>query len=103
MMKENDMTPIVGYNDTLLYDEFKKEELDEAGVVMDYIDDELIDTAMKKHDKQRRWLSWFMFLFLIFSFLVVVLVGSLRIWYVSSEMNKVQDFFETSEAFKEGV
>lgn len=102
-MEENDITPIVSYNDTLLYDEFKKEELDEAGVIIDYIDDEFIDTAIKKDDKQRRWFSWLMFLFLVFAFLVIVCVGSLRIRHTGDEMNTVQDFFETSELFKKGV
>ena len=48
------MTPIITYNDALVYEEFKKEDLDEAGVVIDYVDDEFIDVLVKRTKRQQR-------------------------------------------------
>lgn len=102
-MKENDMTPIITYNDALVYEEFKKEDLDEAGVVIDYVDDEFIDVLVKRTKRQQRGFSQLMFLFLVFSFLVIVYVGSVCILNSSDNISMVDSFFQTSEIVKERI
>ena len=70
IMKENDMTPIITYNDALVYEEFKKEDLDEAGVVIDYVDDEFIDVLVK-NEKTTTWfqsINVSFFSFFLFSY-----------------------------------
>ena len=103
IMKENDMTPIITYNDALVYEEFKKEDLDEAGVVIDYVDDEFIDVSVKRTKRQQRGFSQLMFLFLVFSFLVIVYVGSVCILNSSDNISMVDSFFQTSEIVKERI
>ena len=40
-MEKNNITPISCYSDSLVYEELNKEELKEAGVVIDYVGDEI--------------------------------------------------------------
>ena len=47
-MEKNNITPISCYSDSLVYEELNKEELKEAGVVIDYVGDEVVDCDIYK-------------------------------------------------------
>ena len=84
LMEKNDMTPI-GCNNCLVYEEFNKEDLKEAGVVLEYKDEKGINDK-NKNKKKKDWLRCLMFLFLVLSFLLLVFVGSLKILSEESEV-----------------
>ena len=84
LMEKNDMTPI-GCNNCLVYEEFNKEDLKEAGVVLEYKDEKGINDKNKKK-KKKDWLRCLMFLFLVLSFLLLVFVGSLKFLSEESEV-----------------
>ena len=95
-MEKNDMTPI-GCNNCLVYEEFNKEDLKEAGVVLEYKDDVIKEkgTNDKNVTKKRKdWLRCLMFLFLVLSFLLLVFIGDLKI---SNEQSDVQSGLEQGE------
>ena len=76
-MEKNDMTPI-GCNNCLVYEEFNKEDLKEAGVVLEYKDDVIKQKGINdknKTKKRKDWLRCLMFLFLVLSFLLLVFIG----------------------------
>ncbi len=96
-MEKNDIAPVLGY------EEFKKEDLKEAGVVFNYTDDEFTDcTKDNKNEAKRQgfWFSYFMFLFLVFSFLLIIVVGS---WRISNRPGQIQDVSVACLMNKEGV
>ena len=67
-MEKNNITPISCYSDSLVYEELNKEELKEAGVVIDYVGDEVVDCDIYKdydNKKRRSWFKYLMFLFLV--------------------------------------
>ena len=81
-MEKNNITPISCYSDSLVYEELNKEELKEAGVVIDYVGDEVVDCDIYKdydNKKRRSWFKYLMFLFLVLSFLIIVVIGSMRL------------------------
>lgn len=92
LMEKNDMTPI-GCNNCLVYEEFNKEDLKEAGVVLEYKDEKGINDK-NKNKKKKDWLRCLMFLFLVLSFLLLVFVGDLKI---SNEQSDVQSGLEQGE------
>lgn len=97
IMEKNDIAPVLGY------EEFKKEDLKEAGVVFDYMDDELTECTKDNKDEVKRrrwWFSYLMFLFLVLSFLVIIVVGS---WRISNRPVQVQDVSVACLMDKEGV
>ena len=97
IMEKNDIAPVLGY------EEFKKEDLKEAGVVFNYTDDEFTDcTKDNKNEAKRQgfWFSYFMFLFLVFSFLLIIVVGS---WRISNRQGQIQDVSVACLMNKEGV
>lgn len=107
-MKKNDITPISCYGDSLVYEEFNKEELKEAGVVIDYEGDEFVDCDIcKNHNdnkKRRLWFKYLMFLFLVLSFLMIVVIGSMRLSTKDHDViEQVQEVYVVSEIFKEGI
>ena len=54
-MEKNNITPISCYSDSLVYEELNKEELKEAGVVIDYVGDEVVDCDIyKDYDNKKR-------------------------------------------------
>ena len=80
-MEKNDMTPI-GCNNCLVYEEFNKEDLKEAGVVLEYKDDVIKEKDSNDRNvtkKRKDWLRCLMFLFLVLSFLLLIFVGNLRL------------------------
>ena len=91
-MEKNDMTPI-GCNNCLVYEEFNKEDLKEAGVVLEYKDEKGINDK-NKNKKKKDWLRCLMFLFLVLSFLLLVFIGDLKI---SNEQSDVQSGLEQGE------
>ena len=95
-MEKNDMTPI-GCNNCLVYEDFNKEDLKEAGVVLEYKDDVIKEkgTNDKNVTKKRKdWLRCLMFLFLVLSVLLLVFIGDLKI---SNEQSDVQSGLEQGE------
>lgn len=92
LMEKNDMTPI-GCNNCLVYEEFNKEDLKEAGVVLEYKDEKGINDK-NKNKKKKDWLRCLMFLFLVLSFLLLVFVGDLKI---SNEQSDLQSGLEQGE------
>ncbi|MBQ1769368.1 MAG: hypothetical protein IIZ99_01530 [Turicibacter sp.] len=95
-MEKNDMTPI-GCNNCLVYEEFNKEDLKEAGVVLEYKDDVIKQKGINdknKIKKRKDWLRCLMFLFLVLSFLLLVFIGDLKI---SNEQSDVQSGLEQGE------
>jgi len=81
LMEKNDMTPI-GCNNCLVYEEFNKEDLKEAGVVLEYKDDVIKEKDSNDRNvtkKRKDWLRCLMFLFLVLSFLLLIFVGNLRL------------------------
>ncbi|MDE5976842.1 MAG: hypothetical protein K2G70_00010 [Turicibacter sp.] len=81
-MAKNDITPISYYGDSLVYEEFNKDELKEAGISFHYEDDDLIESDREKieqsHHQGSWWLKYVMLLFLVLAFLLIVGVGSMR-------------------------
>ncbi|MEE0881490.1 MAG: hypothetical protein UIL36_07780 [Turicibacter sp.] len=95
-MEKNDMTPI-GCNNCLVYEEFNKEDLKEAGVVLEYKDDVIKQKGINdknKAKKRKDWLRCLMFLFLVLSFLLLVFVGNLKLL---NEESEVQSGLEQGE------
>ena len=89
-MEKNDMTPI-GCNNCLVYEEFNKEDLKEAGVVLEYKDDLIKQKGINdknKTKKRKDWLRCLMFLFLVLSFLLLVFIGDLKISNEESEVKR---------------
>ena len=96
LMEKNDMTPI-GCNNCLVYEEFNKEDLKDAGVVLEYKDDVIKQKGINDKNKtktRKDCLRCLMFLFLVLSFLLLVFVGSLKI---SNEESEVRSGLEEGE------
>ena len=107
-MEKNNITPISCYGDSLVYEELNKEELKEAGVVIDYEGDEVVDCDIFKdhndHKKRRWWFKYLMFLFLVLSFLMIVVIGSMRLSTKDHDfMEQLQGVYMVNEGSKNGV
>lgn len=93
-MEKNDITPM-GCNNCLVYEEFNKEDLKEAGVVLEYtnhVTKEQNYNGKKETRKRKDWLRYLMFLFLVLSFLLLIFVGSLRISSYENEIEKSTEY-----------
>ena len=106
-MEKNNITPISCYSDSLVYEELNKEELKEAGVVIDYVGDEVVDCDIYKdydNKKRRSWFKYLMFLFLVLSFLIIVVIGSIRLSTKDhGVMEQLQGVYMVNEGSKNGV
>ena len=84
-----------------------KEELKEAGVVIDYVGDEVVDCDIYKdydNKKRRSWFKYLMFLFLVLSFLIIVVIGSMRLSTKDhGVMEQLQGVYMVNEGSKNGV
>ena len=107
IMEKNNITPISCYGDSLVYEELNKEELKEAGVVIDYVGDEVVDCDIYKdydNKKRRSWFKYLMFLFLVLSFLIIVVIGSMRLSMKDhGVMEQLQGVYMVNEGSKKGV
>lgn len=107
IMEKNNITPISCYSDSLVYEELNKEELKEAGVVIDYVGDEVVDCDIYKdydNKKRRSWFKYLMFLFLVLSFLIIVVIGSMRLSTKDhGVMEQLQGVYMVNEGSKNGV
>ena len=107
IMEKNNITPISCYSDSLVYEELNKEELKEAGVVIEYVGDEVVDCDIYKdydNKKRRSWFKYLMFLFLVLSFLIIVVIGSMRLSTKDhGVMEQLQGVYMVNEGSKNGV
>ena len=107
IMEKNNITPISCYSDSLVYEELNKEELKEAGGVIDYVGDEIVDCDIYKdydNKKRRSWFKYLMFLFLVLSFLIIVVIGSMRLSTKDhGVMEQLQGVYMVNEGSKNGV
>jgi len=112
MMDKIKFAPMNPINYESNLQEFTKEELEEAGIIIDYIDEahEMTKNLQKDHEKKiwklKRYMRWILLVVLIFFVAIIIGVGMVQIKQINlaernleANQNVAINFTEVSKVF----